>query len=168
MTTGHLTVDRSPIPITRSNAVERGLAGPGRGWRAKERDVNASRGPNFLGQLVARARGPCDPPKSWIRRRGSVVVAPVTSIPTEALQSRRPMPKNRHACVRACARQELSLSRAFSSRYEKRMTGTVLRERWSRESFSKFSPVSIEENRNFDRKIDGYVKFFFFFFVKLW
>jgi len=66
---------------------------------AQERDVNASRDPNFLGQPVARARGPCDPPKSWIRCRGPVVVVPVTSIPTEALQSQRPMPKNRHACT---------------------------------------------------------------------
>ena len=37
-----------------------------------------------------------------------VVVAPVTSIPTEALQSKRPMPKTRHACTRG-----LSLSRSL-------------------------------------------------------
>lgn len=102
--------------VTRVDFRGRGREGfrrPGRGWRAKKSDVNASRGPNFLGQLVARARGPCDPPKSWIRRRGSVVVAPVTSIPTEALQSQRPMPKNRHACVRVYVRNFHSLERSL-------------------------------------------------------
>lgn len=78
--------------------------------RIEEHDVNTSHDPNFLGQPVARACGPCDRPKSWICCRGSVVVVPVTSIPTETLQSQRPMPKNRHACV--CRPQELSLSRA--------------------------------------------------------
>jgi len=89
---GGCTLARATSAIRR-----RGPAGPEE--EAQERDVNASRDPNFLGQPVARARGPCDPPKSWIRCRGPVVVVPVTSIPSEALQSQRPMPKNRHACT---------------------------------------------------------------------
>lgn len=116
--------------------------------------MNASRGPNFLGQLVARARGPCDPPKSWIRRRGSVVVASVTSIPTEALQSQRPMPKNRHACVRArvYVRNFHSLERSL------RDTRNDDQSYPSGEMISgKFFAIFTQDNKgneNFDRKID--------------
>lgn len=58
--------------------------------------MNASRSPKFLGQPAARATRSTEvvDPRCW------VVVAPVTSIPAEALQSKRPMPKTRHACVR--------------------------------------------------------------------
>lgn len=76
-------------------------------------EVNASRSPKFLGQPVVRATRSTelvDPP-SWVAAVAVVVVvAPVTSIPTEALQSKRPMPKTRIT-------RELSLSRTSSSRY---------------------------------------------------
>lgn len=69
-------------------------------------EVNASRSPKFLGQPVVRATRSTElvDPRRW------VVVAPVTSIPAEALQSKRPMPKTHTT-------RELSLSPTSSSRY---------------------------------------------------
>ena len=103
--------------LTRDSADERGT---NRGRRSEDRagrdgetigtrvspEVNASHSPKFLGQ--PELCGPRDPSKSRCRW---VVVAPVTSIPTEALQSKRPMPKTRHACTRG-----LSLSRSLTAR----------------------------------------------------
>lgn len=81
-------------------------------------EVNASRSPKFLGQPVVRATRSTElvDPRRWVV---VVVVAPVTSIPTEALQSKRPMPKTH-------VTRELSLSRtSSSSRYSP--TGFFLR-----------------------------------------
>lgn len=80
--------------------------------------MNASRSPKFLGQPVVRATRSTElvDPRRWVV---VVVVAPVTSIPTEALQSKRPMPKTH-------VTRELSLSRtSSSSRYSP--TGFFLR-----------------------------------------
>lgn len=105
-------------PLTRRRGERAGRKRTHARTERRGAEVNASRSPKFLGQPVVRATRSTElvDPRRWVV---VVVVAPVTSIPTEALQSKRPMPKTH-------VTRELSLSRiSSSSRYSP--TGFFLR-----------------------------------------
>lgn len=106
-------------------------------------EVNASRSPKFLGQPVVRATRSTElvDPRRW------VVVAPVTSIPAEALQSKRPMPKTHTT-------RELSLSPTSSSRYP-----NARQFQRDSHSFSIFSVRPSHRRRILETKIFPFQKF---------
>lgn len=106
-------------------------------------EVNASRSPKFLGQPVVRATRSTElvDPRRW------VVVAPVTSIPAEALQSKRPMPKTHTT-------RELSLSPTSSSRYP-----NARQFQRDSHSFSIFSVRPSHRRRILEMKIFPFQKF---------